>query len=190
MEKLYLKDTVVIVEGKYDKIKLSSVIDATILTTDGFAVFNNEEKKCLIRRLSQDKTIVILTDSDKAGFVIRNKIKGMVKGKSKIINLYSPKISGKESRKKAMSKEGLLGVEGVEAKSLRDMFVMAGFTHSQKKHVKESLYSKADLYALGYSGKDDSKSKRDRVLSKNSLPEGMSANAFLEVVNLLGITLD
>ncbi len=190
MEKLYLPDTVVIVEGKYDKIKLSCVIDAVIIQTGGFAVFNNEEKRKLIRKLSENKRIVILTDSDGAGFVIRNKLKGMVNENSQIVNLYAPKIFGKESRKKTASKEGVLGVEGVDAQKLRDIFVSAGFSPEAKKDVKTRTYSKADLYALGYSGKSDSSTKRDALLVKHSLPEGMSANAFLEAVNLLGITLD
>lgn len=190
MEKLCLKDTVIVVEGKYDKIKLSSIIDAVIIETGGFALFNNEDKRKLIRKLSENRKIVILTDSDGAGFVIRNKLKGMISENCELINLYTPRIHGKESRKKAHSKEGVLGVEGVDVNVLRDLFRGAGLDATQEESVDKVCYTKADLYAMGYSGKSDSVIKRNEVLIKHSLPENMSANAFLETVNLLNITLE
>ena len=190
MDKLCLQDTVVIVEGKYDKIKLSSVIDAIIIETGGFAVFNNEDKRKLIRKLSENRKIVILTDSDGAGFVIRNKIRGIVSKNTQIFNLYSPKLFGKEARKRAPSKEGILGVEGVDKNSLRELFVSAGLDAHESKNDNKPHYTKSELYAMGYSGKADSASKRNAVLVKHDLPEGMSANAFLEAVNLLGIFLE
>ena len=121
MEKIKT-DKVIIVEGKYDKIKLSNVVDATILTTDGFSLFNNREKCALIRRLAKKCGIVILTDSDSAGFVIRNKLKGFIDNDSEIINLYAPQIVGKEARKNKASKDGILGIEGIENETIRSLF--------------------------------------------------------------------
>lgn len=186
MEKIKT-DKIIIVEGKYDKIKLSSIVDAHIITTDGFSLFNNKEKCAIIRKLSKKNGIVILTDSDGAGFVIRNKLKGYLDNDSEIINLYAPQIVGKEARKNKASKQGLLGVEGIEADTIRDLFRKAGITESTKKTHNE--YTKAQLYELGLSGRDDSSTKRDEICRENDLPEGMSANAFLAAVNLLGIEL-
>lgn len=186
MEKIKT-DKVIIVEGKYDKIKLSSIIDAYILTTDGFSIFNNKEKCSLIRRLARTKGIIILTDSDGAGFVIRNKIKGFVDKESEIINLYAPQILGKEARKNKASKQGYLGVEGIDTDNLKRIFDKAGIT-SQGNDNKQ-LYTKTDLYNLGLSGGSDSSLKRDEICKNNDLPLGMSANAFLFAVNLLGIKL-
>ncbi len=186
MEKIKT-NRVIIVEGKYDKIKLSSFIDGHILTTDGFSVFNNKEKCALIKRLSEKCGIAVLTDSDGAGFVIRNKIKSIVGGDCDIINLYAPQIVGKEARKKEASKQGLLGVEGIETDILRDIFKRAGLDTAN--YERSTTYSKTDLYFLGLSGQADSGSKRDEICTQNGLPVGMSANAFLEAVNLLGIDL-
>lgn len=187
MEKIKT-DKVIIVEGKYDKIKLSSIVDAHIITTDGFALFNNAEKRSLIRQLAEKRGIVVLTDSDGAGFVIRNKLKGYVGKNCEIINLYAPQIVGKESRKNKESKQGLLGVEGIEADTIRSLFEKAGITSESKKSAL--TYTKTDLYNLGLSGGSDSGSKRDEICVKNDLPKGMSANAFLAAVNLLGIKID
>ncbi len=186
MEKIKT-DKIILVEGKYDKIKLSSFIDGVIMTTSGFAVFNNEEKCNLLRKLASEKGIIILTDSDGAGFVIRNKLKGIIGADGDIINLYIPKVEGVEDRKKTPSKQGLLGVEGIDAPVLKEIFEKAGVLTDKTSDSKK--YTKTDLYCLGYSGKEDSSSKRDEVLSKNGLPCGMSANAFLEAVNLLNIEL-
>ena len=187
MEKIKT-DKVIIVEGKYDKIKLSSVVDAHIITTDGFSLFNNKEKCALIRKLSQKNGIVILTDSDGAGFVIRNKLKGYLYNDSEIINLYAPQIVGKESRKNKASKQGLLGVEGIEADTIRTLFEKAGITTNSQ--TKRENYSKADLYSFGLSGGGDSSKRRDDICQENGLPTGMSTNAFLSAVNLLGIKLN
>ena len=187
MEKIKI-DKVIIVEGKYDKIKLSSFIDAHILTTDGFSIFNNKDKCDLIRSFAKTKGIIILTDSDGAGFVIRNKIKGIVDKESDIINLYAPQLLGKEKRKNTPSKQGLLGVEGIDANKLKDLFQKAGLLSD--KPVEQSNYTKADIYELGYSGCDDSSSRRDEFCRQNGLPCSMSANAFLSAVNLLGLKLN
>ncbi len=180
-------DKVIIVEGKYDKIKLSSVVEANIIATNGFSIFNNAEKSALIRRLAKKCGIIILTDSDGAGFVIRNKIKNIVGSDCEIINLYSPQIFGKEPRKSASSKEGYLGVEGIDADKIRELFENAGLTTDSP--VMSKSYTKADLYELGLSGKDDSTVRRDEICKENGLPSGMSANAFLAAVNMLGINL-
>ena len=187
MEKIKT-DKVIIVEGKYDKIKLSSIVDAHIITTDGFALFNNSEKRALIRKLAERNGLVVLTDSDGAGFVIRNKLKGYVGNDCEIINLYAPQIVGKEARKNKASKQGLLGVEGIEAETILALFEKAGITSDGKKSAVN--YTKTDLYNLGLSGGSDSSSKRDEICEKNGLPKGMSANAFLAAVNLLGIVID
>ena len=186
MEKIKT-DKVIIVEGKYDKINLSSVVDAHIITTDGFALFNNSEKRALIRKLAENNGLVVLTDSDGAGFVIRNKLKGYVGNDCNIINLYAPQIVGKEARKNKASKQGLLGVEGIETEAIRYLFEKAGISSSGKKNTNS--YNKTDLYNLGLSGGSDSSIKRDVICEQNGLPKGMSANAFLAAVNLLGIKI-
>ncbi len=186
MEKLKLKQ-VVIVEGKYDKIRLSSFLDSTVITTDGFSIFNNKEKCALIKRLAQQRGIIILTDSDGAGFVIRNKIKNIVDDASKIINVYIPEILGKEERKTKPSSQNLIGVEGVESGFLYNL--LNKYTDDEKSDdIKK--YSKADLYQLGLLGKSNSVKLRNEVCAKNSLPTGMSTNAFLECVNILHINLE
>ena len=179
MEKIKT-DKVIIVEGKYDKIKLSSIVDAHIITTDGFALFNNKEKCALIRKLAENNGIIVLTDSDGAGFVIRNKLKGYVGNDCEIINLYAPQIVGKESRKNKESKQGLLGVEGIEADTIRTLFEKAGIT--SQSPTPKCTYTKTDLYTLGLSGGGDSSAKRDEICRRNELPTGMSANAFLSAV--------
>ena len=190
MEKIKTSD-VIIVEGKYDKIKLSSIIDGIIITTNGFGVFNSAEKCSLIRKLAEKSRIIILTDSDGAGFVIRNKIKNILGSSDKIFNLYIPKIPGKEPRKQKASKEGTLGVEGIDVKTLYDIFEKAGLCEKcQNQELSDKkVYTKSDLYSLGLSGKAESAAKRAEILTKNALPENMSANAFLDAVNLLGIEL-
>ena len=184
MEKIKLSD-VIVVEGKYDKIKLSSFVDAVILTTGGFGVFNSREKSALIKKLSEKKKIIILTDSDGAGFVIRNKIKNIIGDNSRIINLYIPQISGKEQRKNKASKEGTLGVEGMETETLKKLFSDAGLLSKCDDRTKHT-YTKSEIYALGLSGKSDSAAKRAEILKRHD----MSANAFLDAVNILGIDLD
>lgn len=188
MEKIKLSD-VIVVEGKYDKIKLSSFVDAVILTTGGFGVFNSREKSALIKKLSEKKKIIILTDSDGAGFVIRNKIKNIIGDNSRIINLYIPQISGKEQRKNKASKEGTLGVEGMETETLKKLFSDAGLLSKCDDRTKHT-YTKSEIYTLGLSGKSDSAAKRAEILKRHALPDDMSANAFLDAVNILGIDLD
>ena len=147
MEKIKT-DKVILVEGKYDKIKLSSFLDATIITTNGFSVFNNVEKCAMLRKIATERGIIILTDSDGAGFVIRNKLKGIIGNCDNITNIYVPNIKGKESRKSKESKQGFLGVEGIDIDVLKSIFEKAGITYNNADVKAEVSYTKTDLYNL------------------------------------------
>ncbi|MBQ7661589.1 MAG: DUF4093 domain-containing protein [Clostridia bacterium] len=177
-EKLKIK-LPILVEGKYDKIKLDSILDATVLTTGGFAVFNSEEKKALIRRLCRDG-VIVLCDSDGAGNMIRAFIGNLVP-KDKIVNLYIPQIAGKERRKKVGSKAGTLGVEGMEADLLRNLFS----DYLDKSAAPLAKMTKADFYELGLSGGEGAAARRDALAVAFDLPRGMSANALLCALSLL-----
>ena len=180
MEKLKISYAVV-VEGKYDKIKLSSVIDAPIIVTNGFGIYKNSETARLIRYYAEKTGIVILTDSDTAGFRIRGHIKSIVP-KGKIINLYSPEIFGKEKRKVQPSKEGKLGVEGISAKKLREIFIEAGLVNDIKS--SENPITSLDFYELKLSGNSNSGIYRKQILKAMNLPENLTAKALLEAVNI------
>lgn len=184
MEKIKIAQTI-LVEGKYDKIKLESILDANIITTGGFSVFNNEEKMALIRRIAEKSGLIIMTDSDPAGFFLRNKLKGMLPKSEKILHIYIPTEKGKEKRKKEYSKAGLLGVEGIDADKLRELFSKYAVVNNIQEN-KEKL-TKAYLYEVGLSGKEGSTEKRDEVAVSLGLPRGMSANAFLDAINILGL---
>ena len=173
----------VIVEGKYDKIKLSSIIDAVIIQTDGFKIFKDEEKRNLIRFYARKKGIIILTDSDSAGFKIRNYVKGIVKD-GKIINVYIPDIFGKEKRKQTPSKEGKLGVEGIDKNIILDALDKAGVLVSESKPKKE-IITKLDLYEDGLVGGVNSSYKRQKLLSELDLPELLTTGAMLEILNTM-----
>ena len=175
-------DIPIAVEGKYDKIKLSSIIDGQIITTNGFGVFASEEKKMLIRRLAAPRGIIVLTDSDGAGLVIRNYFRSILP-KDKLINLYTPQVEGKERRKKVPSKAGLLGVEGIEAETLRRLFAPYAGDLTERRPMKE--VTKSDFFADGLSGGDGSAERRKRLCRLLELPDNMSANALLAAVNLL-----
>lgn len=172
----------VIVEGKYDKIKLSSIIDAVIITTNGFNIFKDTEKLELIRLYAQKTGIIIMTDSDSAGFTIRNHIKGAVKN-GKIINVYIPDIMGKEKRKIKPSAEGKLGVEGVEKKIILEALEKAGVTAAES--VERERITKTDLYMLGLSGGKNSSELRKKLLAHLKLPSLLSPNSMLEALNTL-----
>ena len=180
-EKIRL-DLPVIVEGKYDKIKLSSILDAQIITTDGFGVFKGKGKLALIKRLSENG-VVVLTDSDGAGKVIRAHLSGAIPA-DKIYNLYIPKIKGKEKRKKEGSKEGTLGVEGIDASLLREIFETFLNNHEISAKSGEKV-TKADLFSLGLSGSEGSTERRDAVAEKLGLPSGLTAPAFVSAVNVI-----
>lgn len=181
MEKLKISQ-VVLVEGKYDKIKVDSVVDATILTTDGFGIFKEKEKTALLRRLAAERGLIVVTDSDGAGLVIRNYITSILP-KSQVTHLYIPQIKGKEVRKAIPSKEGTLGVEGMEADLLRGLFepFAVGRTAPEWEAV-----TKYDLYADGLSGGAGSEARRQALAKAIDLPSGLSSNALIEAINLLG----
>lgn len=172
----------VIVEGKYDKIKLKSIIDAPIITTDGFGIFKNREKMALIKSLAQKRGIIIMTDSDSAGFMIRKKICGSVNS-GRILNVYIPDIFGKERRKTHSSKEGKLGVEGVPKDVILTALKRAGVTSTESVKSGGEII-KADLFELGLSGRPNSAQKRLALLKSLNLPENMTANSLLEVLNI------
>lgn len=173
----------VIVEGKYDKIKLSSVIDGVILCTDGFGIFKDKDKMRIIKHYADTVGIVILTDSDSAGFKIRSYLKGAIDG-DKITNVYIPDIFGKERRKTAPSKEGKLGVEGMDEKTLTDAFIRAGVIPSGESPKKGGI-DKLLLYELGLSGTPCAAERRAALLKKLGLPELMTANALADILNTM-----
>ena len=167
----------VVTEGKYDRITLSRVIDANIITTGGFGLFNSTEKRALIKRLSE-KGIIVLCDSDGAGKVIRSHISSAV-DKENIIQLYVPQIKGREKRKSHPSKEGYLGVEGVDADILRS--VLAPYSDDSFEFVGADI-TKLDFYCDGLTGKDNSREKRNKVAQYLGLPKDMTPNAMIEAI--------
>ncbi len=174
-------DRVIIVEGKYDKIKLSSVIDGIILETDGFGVFNDKEKQYFIRQLAVTKGLLILTDSDAAGFKIRSFIGSLVPPET-VIHAYIPDVLGKEKRKNSPGKEGKLGVEGISQimliTSLRQAGVFCEETEAPRRRV-----TKADFYEDGISGRAESQKLRRALLKRLNLPSRLSANSLLQIIN-------
>lgn len=182
MEKMRI-DFPIIVEGKYDKIKIRSLFDACVITTEGFGVFKNSEKLALIRKLASKSKIIVITDSDGAGKVIRSHITSAIP-KDKLIQLYTPQIKGKESRKAEASKEGFLGVEGTDAEILRKL--LAPFAVDAPADTSERCeIEKVDLYEIGLTGAPDSAQKRDELAEKLGLPRGMTPNALLAALNVL-----
>jgi len=190
---------VIIVEGRYDKSTVSQAVNATILETSGFGIINDKDKIALLRRLAEKRGLIILTDSDKAGFLIRGKLKGMLSGLN-IKHAYIPDIEGKEKRKTAPSKENKLGVEAMTKETIIKALELAGATFSaslQTPSPKASLTSppstsalraditKADLFDKGLSGGTLSSNKRRALLKELDLPINLSSNALLDVLNAL-----
>ncbi len=171
----------VIVEGKYDKIKLSNIIDAPIIQTDGFGIFKDKELQLLIRTLAKKRGILVLTDSDSAGFKIRSFI-GSTVDKNDVINAYIPDIFGKESRKTEPSKEGKLGVEGVSEEVIMKALANAGVLCESTEEPERPI-TKTDLYELGFTGGVNSSSRRKALLKYYSFPERLSANSLVKVLN-------
>ncbi len=173
----------VVVEGKYDKITLQNIIDAEIFVTDGFAIFKNKEKCELLRRISKKSGIIVMTDSDSAGTLIRSHLKNICQD-GEIINVYIPQLSGKERRKASPSKQGLLGVEGMTADIIRQALARSGVAEqANEKPVKR--VTKSDLFSLGLSGCEGAAEKREQLLGALDLPLGLSSNAFLDAVNAI-----
>lgn len=179
---MIMLEQAVIVEGKYDKIKLSSILDALIITTNGFNIFKDKEKLELIRYYAEKTGIIIMTDSDKAGFIIRNHIKGAVKN-GRIINVYIPDIMGKEKRKVKPSAEGKLGVEGVDKKIILNALEKAGVTAVSSKSVEK--ITKTHLFSLGLSGGKNSSDLRKKLLNYLHLPSLLSPNSMLDILNTM-----
>jgi ribonuclease M5 len=172
-------EPIVILEGKYDKIKLESLVNTVIIKTDGFSIFRDKEKQKLIRTLAAVHGAVIATDPDAAGFQIRAFLQSLLKGCT-IYHLYIPDIAGKEKRKSAPSKEGKLGVEGVSLEILEHALEQCGVTAGTPF---DAGLTKADLYELGLSGRPESATARNALKRALNLPERMSANALLAVLN-------
>ncbi len=176
---------VIVVEGRYDRNTLSQVFDAVIVETSGFGVFNDREKLALLRRLAEARGLVVLTDSDGAGFVIRNFLKGAI-DPALVKQAYIPDIAGRERRKRAPSKEGKLGVEGMKPEVLIEALRRAGATLGGEKPARRAGgITKATLYELSLSGGPGSAEKRRALLKELDLPEKLSANALLDVLNAL-----
>ncbi|MBE6809944.1 MAG: DUF4093 domain-containing protein [Ruminococcaceae bacterium] len=172
----------VIVEGKYDKITLENVIDTTIIVTDGFRIFKNKEKRELIRLLAERRGIIVITDSDSAGAVIRSYLK-QICPEGTIANVYIPQLSGKEKRKTKPSKEGFLGVEGMTQQALVDALARSGITGKEIAKRTGKRINKTTFFTLGLSGGNNSSYLREELAQHLNLPKGMSSNAFLDCVN-------
>ncbi len=175
----------ILVEGRYDIQTLRQMVDTVILETGGFRIFKDQERLDMIRRIAARRGLLILTDSDGAGFTIRNFLRGALP-KEQVKHAYIPEISGKESRKRHPSKEGLLGVEGMRQEVLRTALLRAGATvldGPAASAAAEKKLEKADLYALGLSGQPGSEQRRKALLKALGLPQYLSANALLDFIN-------
>ena len=177
---------VIVVEGKYDKNTLSQVVDAVILETSGFGIFHDREKRKLLETLAEKKGLIILTDSDAAGFQIRNHIKGLV-DPALVRHAYIPDIYGKERRKDRASREGKLGVEGMRPDLLIHSLTSAGatFEDEERKEDSGSHITKSDLYVFGLGGRENSAEKRGRLKKKLGLPERLGTDALLDLLNVI-----
>ena len=174
----------VIVEGKYDKLRLESVIEAHIIPTDGFGIFKKEEKASMLRALAQKTPLILLTDSDGAGKLIRSHLTSVLP-KERVIQLYVPRISGKEKRKSEVSAEGILGVEGMERELLYELFAPYADPTAVENRMAENPLSKTDLYRDGLTGGEGSRERRDALCVRLGLPTGMTPNAFLAALRVL-----
>lgn len=173
----------IIVEGKYDKITLENVVDTLIITTNGFSIFKDKEKCELIRTLAKKDGVIVMTDSDSAGNLIRSHIKNITDG-GRIINVYLPLLKGKEKRKSAPSKEGFLGVEGMAKEEIENALKRSGVLCRQIPQNAPKI-TKTDMYILGLSGGENSQANRKQVLEYLNLPINLSPNAMLDIVNTL-----
>ena len=174
---------VIVVEGKYDAIRVKSAVEAVVVETHGFGLFRDREQLALLRRLAASRGVLVLTDSDGAGFVIRNYLSGVLPP-SQVKHAYIPEIAGKERRKAAPSKEGLLGVEGVDNAVILEALERAGATFEEDERAGAAPWlTKGELYADGLSGGPDSAGRRAALLRLLGLPQKLSANRLLEVIN-------
>ena len=176
---------VIVVEGRYDKHTLAALVDAPIFTTEGFGILKDKEKLTLLRKIAEKRGLIILTDPDGAGFVIRNYLKGALP-KEGVFHAYVPDIYGKERRKKVPGKEGKLGVEGMTAEILlRALQASGAEINGTSLSAREAPLTHGDLFDLGLTGGKDSRAKRQALLHALSLPAHMSATALLNAANLL-----
>jgi len=182
MEKLNIPYPIV-VEGKYDRARLHSIVTAQIITTDGFGIFKKSEKLSLLRALSEKTKIIVLSDSDGAGKVIRSHISSAIP-KERLIQVYTPRVEGTEKRKSEPSKEGTLGVEGIDLNILYELLLPYSNGEAVAR-AEENPLTKADLYAAGLTGKTASAERRNEVAKKLGLPPDMTPNAFLAAIKLL-----
>lgn len=178
----------IVVEGRYDKNTLAQIVDAPILETNGFGIFKDPQKLSLLRKVAERRGLIVLTDSDGAGFVIRNHLKSVIPGNF-LKHAYIPDLHGKEKRKATPGKEGKLGVEGMTPEILLEALRKAGATIEGEEIIPVGGITKQDLMELGLSGGPDASSRRLVLLKKLNLPEHMSANAMLQALNLL-LSLD
>lgn len=172
----------IVVEGRYDKIALDQIVDTVVITTDGFGIFRDREKMDLLRRVAKSRGLIVLTDSDGAGFVIRNRIRGSIDSRC-IKHAYIPDINGKERRKKVGSREGTLGVEGMSPQTLREVLLRAGAT--EDSGCARVPITKADMNTLGLSGNANAAQNRDKLLKALSFPAKLSSNGLLDALNCL-----
>ena len=174
----------VIVEGRYDKLRLESVIEAHIIPTDGFGIFKKTEVASMLRALAQKTPLIVLTDSDGAGKLIRSHITSVLPS-DRVIQLYVPRISGKEKRKNEASAEGILGVEGMERTLLYELFLPYADADAVANRIAENPLSKTDLYEDGLTGGEGSREKRDALCVRLGLPTAMTPNALLAALRVL-----
>lgn len=177
---------VIVVEGRYDKNTVSQAVDGTIIETSGYGIFSDTEKIALLKKLADKRGLIILTDSDSAGFLIRGHLKGLL-GCSNVKHAYIPDIAGREKRKRAPSKEGKLGVEGMSRDIIVNSLIRAGATVEDENEIraKGEPITKFDMYEVGLSGKDGSAERRAKLLKRLELPEHLSPNGLLDVLNVL-----
>ncbi len=173
----------IIVEGKYDRLKIISVADALVIKTDGFGMFKANEKRALLRALAEKSKLIVITDSDGGGQVIRSHISSLIP-KDRLIQLYIPKIEGKERRKTEPSKAGFLGVEGMESELIYKLLLPFS-SDADEPAREENPLSKTDLYIDGLTGGENSSARRDQIAKKFGLPDGMNANALLEALKVI-----
>ena len=174
----------IVVEGRYDKNTLAQIVDAPILETSGFGIFKDKKQMALLRQIAEKRGLIVFTDSDGAGFVIRNHIKSAIPAQF-LKHAYIPDILGKERRKQKAGKEGKLGVEGMNREVILEALRRSGATMEGERSTVSSQITKQDLMELGLSGGQDASAKRLALLKKLDLPEHMSANAMLQALNLL-----
>ncbi len=181
MDKIKISQAVV-VEGKYDKIKLENTVDAMIITTDGFGIFKNAEKKEYLKKLAEERGLLIITDSDSAGFIIRNHLKSFIDDKL-IFNAYIPSVKGKEKRKNAPSKEGTLGVEGISGEIILEAIEKSGALRKNEKETDRKIYTSSDLFSMGLSGTADARERREKLFKLLGLPKHMNTNSLIKYLN-------